>query len=502
MEEVSPSAVERPPQQTIPWKQRRPVRWGVAVAASLLIALALPDFIRRRHPLASTVPPVRALAVLPLENLSGDPGQDYFVDGMTEALITNLAQISALKVISRTSVRGYKATRKSLREIAQELGVDAIVEGAVIRTGGQVRIDARLVDVATERHLWAATYERNVVEVTGLQSDIARAIADEIRVTLTPQEQAPLRRPASVDPETYELYIKGRYFLGRLSLQTSIEYYQAAIVRRPDYAVAYASLAEAYAMNGGKEWPAKANAAARAALQIDDTLGEAHDALAVVLFWNDWDWVGAKKEFERALALNPNNALAHNMYGQYQHALGWKTWVAEVKRAHELDPLSTWMGSGAWFMESGEYDQAVALLQKRLELDPDSAYTYLSLGRAYAQKGSYEDAIRCLRRGVALSGLPRHVSALGYAYAMSGQRAEAMKTLAQLEQLSHRQYVSPYDLAVVYAGLGEKDLAFSKLTEAVAHRDRDVVKLNWYPELANLRGDPRFAELKRAIGLP
>src|SRR5262245_32514111 len=204
MEEDSPPALERPPQQTIRWTQHRSVRGGAAVAASVLIALTLQGFVWRRHPLASTVPPVRALAVLPLENLSGDPGQEYFVDGMTEALITNLAQISALKVISRTSVMGYKATRKSLQEIARDLSVDAVVEGAVIRMVGRVRIAARLVEVATGRHLWAATYERIVVEVTSLQSDVARAIADEIRVTVTPQEQARLLRTASVDPETYE----------------------------------------------------------------------------------------------------------------------------------------------------------------------------------------------------------------------------------------------------------------------------------------------------------
>src|SRR5215471_12582797 len=319
MEEDSPSAVERSPEQIIRWTQRRPVRWVVAIAASLLIALALQDFIWRRHPLASTVPPVRALAVLPLENLSGDPGQDYFVDGMTEALITNLAQISALKVISRTSVMDYKATRKSLQEIARELSVDAIVEGAVIRMGESVRIDARLVEVATARHLWAATYERNVIEVTSLQSDIARAIADEIRVTVTPQEQARLLRTASVDQETYELYLKGSYFFEKKSIIKSIEYLQAAIERRPDYALAYAKMAEAYTQSGlgPKVVRAKANAAARAALRIDDTVAEAHDALAAVLFWYDWDWPGAKREFERALALNPNYARAHNWYGQY-----------------------------------------------------------------------------------------------------------------------------------------------------------------------------------------
>jgi TolB-like protein/DNA-binding winged helix-turn-helix (wHTH) protein/Flp pilus assembly protein TadD len=507
MEEDSPSAVERPAQQTIRWTQRRPVRWGVAVAASLLFALALQDFVWRRHPLASAVPPVRGIAVLPLENLSGDPGQEYFVDGMTEALITNLMQISALKVISRTSVMGYKATRKSLEEIARELSVDAVVEGAVIRKGERVRIDARLVDVATERHLWAATYERNVVEVTSLQNDIARTIADEIRVTLTPQEQARLRRTASVDPETYELYLKGRYFFEKLSIPKSIEYFQAAIERRPDYALAFASMAEAYTMTVGlppQEARAKANAAARAALRIDDTLAEAHDALAQALYRHDWDWTGAKREFERALALNPNYALAHNNYGQYQHTLGWKTWVAEVKRAHELDPLNTWFGAGAWYLESGEYDAAIALLQKRIELDPDKQFTYSQLGGAYLKKGAYQDAIRSLRRAVALSEgrAPAALGLLGYAYAMSGERAEAMKILAQLEQLSRQQYVPPYEFAVIYAGLGEKDLAFSRLTEAVANHDRALVGLKWSVELDGLRGDPRFAELKRAIGLP
>jgi TolB-like protein/DNA-binding winged helix-turn-helix (wHTH) protein/tetratricopeptide (TPR) repeat protein len=506
-QESAPRTLERPTQQTVGWTPRHRVRW-VAATATVLIALAFQDFVWRRHPLASAAASVRAISVLPLENLSGDPGQEYFVDGMTEALIANLAQISSLRVISGTSVMRYKETRKPLPEIARELNVDALVEGAVIRVGERVRIDVQLLDGATERHLWAASYERNVGEVTSVQSDIARAVTNEIRVTLSPQEQARLLRTASVDPQTYELYLKGRYFWAKHteeSIRRSIEYFLAAVQRRPDYALAYAAMAEAYVSMRDDLTPqeafSKAKAAARTALRIDDMVAEAHNALAASLFWYDWDWVGAKKEFERALALNPNYFLAHQWYGQYQKALGWKNWAAEVKRAGELDPLSPIVAGGGWYLESGEYDKAIALLRKKLELDPNAAFPNVQIGRVYTRKAMYAEAIEHLQKGVAL--LPGYLSQLGYAYAMSGKRAEAVKILAQLEQLSHRQYISPYEFAIVYAGLGEKELAFNWLNEAVAKRAPQVVMLNVsWEEVDSLRSDPRYTELTRLVGLP
>lgn len=502
MERDSLPAVERPIRQPVAWTKRRWVR-GVA-AASVLIALALTDVAWRRYHTASPATPVRALAVMPLDNLSADPEQEYFADGMTDALITNLAQIRSLTVIARSSVLGFKATKKPPQEIARELHVDALVEGTVMLAGERVRINVRLIDAATGRTLWADSYERSVGEVTGLQSDIARGVANEIRATLTPDEQVRLQHAASVDSETLMLYLKGRYFLEKLSNPKSIEYFQAAIKRRPDYALAYASMAEAYTLSPlePREKYPKAREAAVAAIRIDDTVAEAHNALAAIYCWYDWDWARAQWEFERAIELNPNDFIAHQMYGQFQKALGWKNWAAEVKRADELNPLSIWVAGGGWYLQSGEYDKAIALMQKKLELDPNSSYANWQMGRVYAAKGMYEVAIQYFERSVALSdGSPQPISLLGYAYGKSGRRVDAMKVLAQLDQLRGQKYVAPHFFAVVYAGLGEKDLAFKWLNEAVENRDPNVVNLNVDLELESLRADPRFVELTRRVGL-
>ena len=502
-------ASESPLQSATTWTRHRVVTWGVAAAVSLLATLALQAVVRRGHPTASPVAPIRTLAVLPLENLSGDPAQEYFVDGMTDALVTNLAQISSLKVISRTSVMAYKGTRQRLPEIARELNVDGIVEGAVIRSGDRIRVDAQLVEAVTDRHAWAQTYERHIGEVLSLQGEIARAIASEIQAKLTPEEHARLQRPEPVDPQTYELYVKGRYFWNKLtddSVRKSIEYFQQAIQRQPSFAPAYAGMADAYFVGcyrdvAPEEACSKAKAEAVAALQLDETLAEAHTTLAACLFWYDWNWPGAEREFQRALGLNPNYARTHQFYGQYQKAMGRKNWAAEVKRAAELDPVSPVLAGGDWYLESGEYDLAINLLRKKLELDPQSALVHILLGRAYAMKGAYADAIDYFQTAINLSGGAQgSLSMLGYVYGMSGRRTEALKVRRQLEQ---RRYVSSYDLAVVDVGLGEKDRAFKSLDKAVAERSPKLVMLNHRPgEMDSLRSDPRFAEVKRRVGLP
>jgi TolB-like protein/DNA-binding winged helix-turn-helix (wHTH) protein len=514
IEESVQPAFERATSQTASWAANKWIRWPVAgVALALLVFLAglnLGNW-RQRSVVRAAPVPMRSIAVLPLENLSGDPAQEYFVDGMTDALITNLAQISSLRVISRTSVMVYKGTRKRLPEIARELNVDGIVEGAVIRSGDRVRVDAQLVEAATDRHAWARTYERNLGEVISLQGEIARAVANEIQVKLTPEEHARLQRPDPIDPQTYELYIKGLYFFNRVSVDSSrksIEYFQQAIQRHPSFAPAYAGMADAYFVgcyhgDAPEEACSKAKAEAVAALQLDETLTEAHTALAACLFWYDWNWAGAEKEFQRALALNPNYALAHQWYGQYQKAMGRKNWAAEVKRAAELDPVSPVFAGGAWYFETGEYDRAIDLLRKKLELDPHRADSHLRLGRAYSRKGAYADAINSFQTAVSLSGgAPANLSSLGYAYGMSDKRTDALTILRQLQVLSQKSYVSPYDIAVVYIGLGEKDRAFEWLDKAVAERSPNLVMLNRPGEVDRLRSDPRFAALKRRVGLP
>src|SRR5215469_16289444 len=500
----------------------QPRVWGLASLAVAGLALLLSNLASRRHGASGVTAPqkIRSIAVLPLENLSGDAGQEYFADGMTDAPVTDLAQISSLKVISRTSVMQYKGTRKSLPEIARELNVDGIMEGTVTRSGERVRVDAQLIEASTDRHFWARTYDRDRGDVIVLQNEVARAIANEIEAKLTPQEQARLVRTQSVDPQAYELYLKGRYLNGRTedSLRKSIDYFQQAIQRDPNYALAYAGLAMEYNLEtwgptvpqpedlSPAEACSRAKAAARTALQIDEGLAEAHNALAWCLFRNDWDWVGAEREFQRAIALNPNYAEAHQWYGLFLHAMGrQQNWAAEVKRARELDPLLlTLVGSGSGVaLASGQYDLAIEIERKSLELDPNNPSPYLWLARAYRLKGMYPAAIAQAHKGVDLSGgAPEALSALGYTYAVSGNRVEALKTVKQLVRLSKRRYVSPYNIAVVYAGLDEKELAFDGLQKAVADRSIYPTDLRTKEELDSLRSDPRYSELLRRMGLP
>src|SRR5215510_12744467 len=445
--------------KTSGWVHSRSLRWAmVTVAVALLVLLAWLNAGGWRHRLWARATPIqiRSIAVLPLDNLSGDPGQEYFADGVTDALITNLAQISSLKVTSRTSVMRYKGTRTPLPDIAKDLNVEGIVEGSVIRSGERVRVDAQLIEASTDRHFWAKTYERNLSDVIALQNEVAQAITNEIQVKLTPGEQARLLRTESVDPQAHEFYVKGRYFWNKrteASVLKSIDYFQQAIQRDPKYAAAYAGMAEAYTTRGDlsfEEECLKARAMARVALQIDEGLAEAHNALAACLFYPGWDWAGAEAEFQRAIALNPNYALAHLWYGNLLHALGRQNWVAEVKRAGELDPLSLVNAGGLGTIESGQYDLSIEIQRKKLELDPNYPNAYLALGRAYRLKGMYPEAIANIQKAVDLSGgTPQFLSALGYTYGVWGKRNEALKILHQLILLSKRRYVLPYDIARV-----------------------------------------------------
>jgi TolB-like protein/Tfp pilus assembly protein PilF len=455
-------------------------------------------------------PQIHSIAVLPLENLSGDPGQEYFADGMTDALITDLAQIKALRVISRTSTVRYKGTRKPLADIAKELNVDGIVEGTVIRTPERLRVDVQLIEADSDRHSWARSYERKPGDAVALQTDLAQAIANEIQARLTPEEQARLQRTESVDPQSYELYLRGRYFWNiqtDISLQKGIDYFQQAIQRNPQYAAAYAAMAEAYVVRHDippEEAFSKAKSAARAALQMDDTLAEAHSALAASLFWYDWDWAGAEKEFQRALALNPNYARAHQWYAQYLRTMGRQDLaVEELKRAEQLDPISLQIagGSGRY---GKQYDLMLEHARKQLELYPNDPVPYMGLGRVYALKGMYREAIAAYQKARDLSGRnpTDALIRLGYTYAACGKRTEALKTLEELTELSKRGYVSPAGIAMIYAGLGENDLAFDWLQKAVTDHAVPLPYLKTNEEWARLRSDPRYHELLNRIGVP
>jgi TolB-like protein/DNA-binding winged helix-turn-helix (wHTH) protein/Tfp pilus assembly protein PilF len=496
------------------WEQRTWLTWALAaLALALVIPLAWPrSWNRGQGSLADATPVrIRSLAVLPLENLSGDPHQDYLADGVTEALTTNLGQISALTVISRQSVAHYKHAVKPLPEIARELNnVDGFVTGAVIQSGDRVRVDVQFVEAATGRQSWSQTYERGVGEVIGVQGEITRAIAHEIQVTITPEQQARLLREQSIDPQTYELYARGRSLWARMtddSVQKSIEYFTQAIQRQPSFAPAYAALAEAYdgaSFIAPRERFSSAKRAAHKALQLDETLPEAHNALAGSLYLYDWNWAEAEREFRRAIALNPNYAFAHQLYGQYLKAMGRKNWVDEVKRAAELDPVTSWFAGGGWYLDSREYDKWIDRQKKKLEVDPNSDEIYVTLGRAYTMKREYPTAIEWLKKGLSLSGgaSPDALTRLGYAYGVSGRRADAFKVLRQLERLSKQRYVHPFQIAIVNTALGQNDRAFEWLDKAYADHDPQLVMLNRPGDLENLRSDARFAELKRKVGLP
>jgi serine/threonine protein kinase/Tfp pilus assembly protein PilF len=418
---------------------------------------------------------IHVLAVLPLENLSRDPSQDYFADGMTEVLIANLARIGALKVISRTSVMRYKGARKGLPEIAQELKADAVIEGSVLQSGNRVRITAQLIHAATDQHLWAESYERDLRDVLALQSEVAQAVAREVEVKVTPQERVRLATTRTVNFEAYQLYLKGRYFWNKRTeqdLRKSIGYFHQAIDLDPSYALAYSGLADCYSLLGWDLFGALpprealpiAKAAALKALEIDDTLADAHNSLAWIQFAFDWNWPGAECGFKRALELNPGHATAHHWYAEYLLAMGrQEEAIAEIKQAQELDPLSLIISSvvGWVFYYARQYDQAIAQCLKTLEMAPDFSIGHWILGRVYEQQSQFEKAIAELEKAVALStSSPFALGSLGHAYAVSGKTSEARKVLEELMETSTRRYVSPYSIATIYAGCGESDLAF------------------------------------------
>lgn len=471
--------------------------------------------LRQRFLRTSAATKVQSIAVLPLENLSGDPAEEYFADGITEALITDLGKIGQLRVISRTSVMRYKDTKKSLQEIARELQVDALVEGTVARSGGRVRITANLVQASPEKHLWADSFERDLRDVLTLQDDVSLAIANGIRVRLTPQEQARLASGHSVNPEAYEAYLEGRYFWEKLwpaGGPKANEYFELAIEKDPAWALPYSGLADSYGTAGGNtaipnEFCRKAKALALEAVKRDNESAETHTILAEVEFWCEWDWVDAEREFRQATELNPNFARAHSSHGRYLLTMGRADeGLAETKRAVELDPLSFGIRWDRWLLlyMAGQYDGAAEQCRKMQELDANLDLGHLYCGDIDVQKGDLADGIRELQEAVTLSEgrTPRAVAHLAYAYALAGRRNDAQNLLAKLLEMSKQRYVHPVLVARVYAGLGEKQDAFEWLEKAYQVHGRDLLELRYDPRFASLRSDPRFVDLLRRIGLP
>jgi TolB-like protein/thioredoxin-like negative regulator of GroEL len=461
---------------------------------------------------------IDSIAVLPLKNLSDDREQDYFADGMTEALITDLGKVSALRVISRTSVMRYKDTKKPLPDIARELQVDALVEGTVARVGDRVRITANLVQASPERHLWAETYERNLSDVIALQNEVARNITQQIRVQLTPEEHVRLSVAHPVDPEAYKLYIKGRYFWvkrNRESFERAISYFQQAIDLDPMYAAPYSGLADCYVLFGSSfdvggqapdEVQPKAKAAALKALDLDNSLADAHNSIAYVKLTYEWDWPGAEAEFKRSLALNPGYAHGHHWYAHLLLSGGRpEEALEESNRALELDPVSPIINLhlGWHYLYTGQYDRAIEQLNKTLELDPDYALAHWYLGLAYEQEKMYPRALREMGRAKDL--LPGNLAVLcdiGHVYAVSGDKRSAEKVIAELQEKSTHRHVNQYEVALIYVGLAQNDQAFKALERAFREHSDMLVYLNVDPRLDSIRSDSRFADLMRRVGVP
>jgi TolB-like protein/Tfp pilus assembly protein PilF len=458
-------------------------------------------------------PRVDALAVLPLANVTGDPEQDYFADGMTEALIAELAQIRALRVISRTSAMHYRGSTKTMPEIARELSVDGIIEGAVMRAGDRVRITAQLIHAATDRHLWARSYERDLRDVLQLQGEVARAIADEIQVTLTPQERARLARVRDVNVESHEAVLRGHFHWSHAHPDRAIEHFQRAIAIDPENAAAYAGMADAQCMLFSAAVQAVApiqmaplaRAAALKALKLDDSLAEPHVSLARVLFWHDRDPVGAERELRRAIGLNPNCAMAHFHRGLlYADLARHNESIAAFQRCFQLDPVSFWHSAIAgWVLyEIGQEETGRQLLQQALELNPGIALAWSASGILHCYEGRFADAVAEVQEGVRLSGrLSLTLGWAAYVLAMAGRRGEALAILDELESLSRQRYVPATARAWACAGLGDYERVVQWFENGYRQRDSVLPHVGMFRAFKPLHPDPRFQDLLRRLSI-
>jgi TolB-like protein/DNA-binding winged helix-turn-helix (wHTH) protein/Flp pilus assembly protein TadD len=492
------------------WKQLRHSRAWRVFGFGLLLAAALLWIV---YPWNSS-PKIRSLAVLPLENLSGDPSQDYFAEGMTDELITDLGQISTLRVISRSSVMTYKSVRKPLAEIARELDVQAVVEGSVLRSGERVRITAQLIEVPPDRHIWAHSYEGDLRDTLTLQNTVARTIAQQIQAILNKQEKVALEKSRVVKPEAYEAYLKGRYFWNKRTgdgLKKAIEYFTVAIEKDPNYAEAYAGLADSYALSGDWEYgilspqdaSLGAKAAATKALDLDDSLGEAHTSRAFALDLYDWDWSTAETEYRRAIALNPGYATAHHWYAWHLMVTGHTDeGILELQKAESLDPLSLIIRTDLAdaLCIARRYSESVQQSERTLEMDPNFALAHYQLGQAFVQQQLYNEAIAEFQRGIKLSGgSAAFDSNLAYAYAVSGRRDDALRIAQDLETQASESSAVDSNIALIYVGLGDNDKAMIWLNKAYQARFNPSILLR--PAFDPLRSDVRFQDLRRRVGL-
>ena len=495
---------------------KRQNRWrlavGLAIVASAALLLGLNAAKLRTRIFAKSRPPeIRSIAVLPLQNLSNDPGQDYFSDGITDALTTDLAQIGSLRVISRTSAMQFKGAKETLPQIGRDLRVDAIVEGTVSRAEGRVRITAQLIEARSDHHLWARSYERDLKDVLALQDEVARDIAEEIRIKLTPQERTLLTEAHAVDPEAHDEYLKGRFWWSKRTAEgewKGLDYFQKAIAKAPNYALGYAGVADSFLVLGAhgrldpKEAFPKGKEAALRALQLDPTLAEAHASLAAVKLHYDWDWAGAESEFKRAIALNPNYATAHHWYAHHLVAVGrFDEGIDELERARELDPFSIPLNDflGTTLYYARRYDDAIHQFRRALEMHPELGEPHDQIADVYEQQNKLAEAFAERQQALTLDGEAQTAAALDEVYKRSGYMGYVKRRIKLLEHAT-----PPPDLSIAhfYAVLNDQTHALQYLQRAYDYRDAWFIYVQVDPAMDSLRSSARFRDLARRIGLP
>jgi len=488
----------------------------VVVAGSIFVGL----FFLGRYSATSkqsglTKVPAKSIAVLPFENLSGNPENAYFTDGIQEEILMRLAKIADLKVISRTSTARYKSSPDNLREIAKQLGVANVLEGSVQRSADQVRVNVQLINALTDAHLWAEAYDRELTDIFAVESDIATTIAETLQVKLTGSEKAAIAKRPTANTKAYEFYLKGRFFWNKRTpdgIKQAIVQFQQSIERDPNFALGHAGLADSYIaltfynFAAPHESMPKAKESAIKALALDNTVAEAHASLAHVLMNYDWNWSAAEKEFKRSIELKPDYATAHEWYAiHYLTATGrLKEAVQEMKKALELEPASLVMNTfmGATLCYAGRYDEAIDQCRRTVEMDPNFAVAHWHLGLAYEQKQVFDAAIEEFQKAISLSGgSPLMKAALGHAYAKSQKKHEANKILGELDELSKQQYVSAYEVAAIYVALRNNEQAFQLLGKAYTEHSFHLVYLNVWPQFKSVSADPRFQDLVQRIGL-
>lgn len=498
----------------------RPRSRGLWIAAAPIVAflavlLALnPGGLRRR--LFRLGPPaIQSLAVLPFANLSGDPQQEYFADGVTEQIMANLSRVGDLRVISRTSAMSYKGTKKRLPEIARELNVDAVVEGSVARVGDRVKVNAELIYASNDKNLWAEAYERDLRDILTLQAEIARAIARKIEIELTPQQQARLEGGRRIDPESYDAYVKGRYYYNKrdpASLQAAAKQFQHALDIEPTNAAAYAGLADSYSQIGylnivdPRDAFPKARAAAQKALELESGLAAPHASLGFIHMYFDWDFAAAESEFKRAILLDSNSVPAHHSYSVYLAGMLRPAEARrEIEKAHALDPLSVLVSTDMGFelYYDRDYERAIKTLRDAIEMNPKAPIPHFWLGRTYQAERKYPEAIAEYQAaGPGVAKWPPALAGLGHLYGLLGKRADALRVLDEMRVMAEKSFVTAYAPALVYLGLGDKEQTLSRLNRSLEERSNWMVWLLKDPRWDPMRSDPRFQEIVRRVGFP